>query len=92
MCNEFIVNSYDSLATGFICKYIECGNNNLRRQDIQGFFHDDGKIYVIKTVFTGKGSFYGKKIGRKVISRWRNIEIDDEFDCWLTKNIDGRYL
>ena len=35
---EFIDNDYDSLATGFICDYIEYGKNELRRQDIQGFF------------------------------------------------------
>ena len=38
---EFKDNDYDSLATGFICKYIEYGKNNLRRQDIDGFFYDD---------------------------------------------------
>ena len=35
---EFMDNNYDSLATGFICKYTEYGKNQLRRQDIKGFF------------------------------------------------------
>lgn len=34
----------DSLATGFICKYQEYGTCNLRRQDIKGFFYDDGSV------------------------------------------------
>jgi len=84
---EFIDNEYDSLATGFTCKYVECGKNNLRRQDIQGFFCDDGNVYVIKTDLVRSGEQYGNKIGKKIISRWENIEIDDEFDFWLVEQI-----
>ena len=82
---EFVDNEYDSLATGFTCKYIEYGKNNLRRQDIEGFFYDDGNIYVTKEDLIERGERYGKKVGRKVISRWENIEIDDEFDFWLAE-------
>ena len=82
---EFIDNEYDSLATGFTCKFIEYGKNNLRRQDIKGFFYDDGNVYVIKTDLIERGERFGEKIGRKVISRWENIEIDDEFDFWLAE-------
>jgi N-acylneuraminate cytidylyltransferase len=84
---EFIDNKYDSLATGFICKYAEYGKNNLRRQDIKGFFYDDGNVYVIKAGLIIKGERYGSKIGRKIISRWENIEIDDEFDFWVAEKI-----
>jgi len=84
---EFKDNDYDSLATGFICDYIEYGKNQLRRQDIEGFFYDDGNVYVIKADIIKKGDRCGKKIGRKVISRWENVEIDDEFDFWLAEQI-----
>jgi len=84
---EFIDNEYDSLATGFTCKFIEYGKNNLRRQDIDGFFYDDGNIYVIKADLIERGERYGEKIGRKVISRWENTEIDDKFDLWLGEQI-----
>ena len=84
---EFIDNEYDSLATGFTCKYVEYGKNNLRRQDIEGFFYDDGNIYVTKEDLIERGERYGKKVGRKVISRWENIEIDDEFDFWIAEKI-----
>ena len=84
---EFEDNGYDSLATGFICKYKEYGNNSLRRQDIQGFFYDDGNVYVIKADLIRSGDRYGKKIGKKIISRWENVEIDDEFDFWLAEHI-----
>ena len=84
---EFKDNDYDSLATGFICDYIEYGKNQLRRQDIEGFFYDDGNVYVIKADIIKKGDRCGKRIGRKVISRWENVEIDDEFDFWLAEHI-----
>jgi len=84
---EFIDNEYDSLATGFTCKFIEYSKNNLRRQDIEGFFYDDGNIYVTKEDLIERGERYGKKVGRKVISRWENIEIDDEFDFWIAEKI-----
>lgn len=84
---EFIEKKYDSLATGFICKYTEYAKNELRRQDIEGFFHDDGNIYIIRADLIKKGDRYGKKIGRKMISRPENIDIDDEFDFWMAEKI-----
>lgn len=84
---EFIDNGCDSLATGFMCRYIEYGKNNLRRQDIGGFFYDDGNVCVIKANLIKKGDRFGKKIGKKIISRWENVEIDDDFDFWLAEKI-----
>ena len=85
--NEFIDNRYDSLATGFTCKFIEYGKNELQRQDIKGFFYDDGNVYVVKADFIKQGDRYGKMIDRKIISRWENIEIDDDFDFWMAEMI-----
>lgn len=84
---EFLTNDYDSLATGFVCRNVEYGKNQLRRQDIEGFFYDDGNVYVIKADIIKKGDRYGSKIGRKIISRWENVEIDDEFDFWVAERI-----
>lgn len=84
---EFIDNGYDSLTTGFICKYVEYSKTSLRRQDIPGFFYDDGNVYVIKADLINKGDRYGQKIGRKILSRRENVEIDDEFDFWLAEKI-----
>lgn len=84
---EFQDNQYDSLATGFICKYKEYGKNALRRQDIQGFFYDDGNLYIMKSELIKKGDRYGENIGKKIISRWENVEIDDSFDFWITEKI-----
>ncbi len=77
----------DSLATGFICKYVEHGKNELRRQDIPGFFYDDGNVYIMKAHLVGQGDRYGKRIERVLLDREQNVEIDDEFDFWLTEQI-----
>lgn len=84
---EFIENDYDSLATGFICDYKEYGSNILPRQQIKGFFYDDGNVYVIKADHILQGDRYGKKIGHKLISRYENAEIDDMYDFWLLEKI-----
>lgn len=84
---EFVKNDYDSLATGWICDYKEYGKNTLPRQQIEGFFYDDGNVYVINTENILKGDRYGVKIGRKIISRYENAEIDDEYDFWLLEQI-----
>ena len=84
---EFMQNDYDSLATGFMCDYKEYGSNTLPRQQIEGFFYDDGNVYVIKAENILKGDRYGKKIGRKCISRYENAEIDDMYDFWLLEKI-----
>ncbi len=84
---EFLEENFDSLATGFNCTFIEYGKNFLRRQDIGGFFYDDGNVYVIKAEILARGDRHGKRIGRKIITRWENTEIDDEFDFWVAEHI-----
>jgi len=89
---EFEEKRYDSLATGYICKIVEYGKNELRRQDIPGFFYDDGNVYVIKAGLLKQGDRYGERIGRKVISRRENVEIDDEFDFWVAEKILSEHV
>lgn len=84
---DFQNKKVDSLATGFYCNYIEYGKNIKRRQDINGFFYDDGNVYVIKADLIKKGERYGSNLAKKVISREENVEIDDHFDFWLAGKI-----
>ena len=84
---EFIDNTYDSLATGFFCHYVEYGKSALRRQEIEGFFHDDGNVYVIRGDLIIKGDRYGINQGRKVLTQWESQEIDSEFDLWLVEKL-----
>ena len=93
---RFTKSGADNLATGFECKYVEYGRNNLRRQDINGFFYDDGNIYIIKADLIKSGDRYGGKTEKYHTSREENVDIDNEFDLWvaeqilLKRNIGGR--
>lgn len=84
---RFLDSGADSLATGFMCKYKEYGTNNSRRQDINGFFYDDGNIYVIRAGLIRGGDRFGKKIEKVILDREQNIEIDDKFDFWLAEQV-----
>jgi CMP-N-acetylneuraminic acid synthetase len=84
---RFLETKADSLATGLICKYVEYGKNLVRRQEIGGFFYDDGNIYVIRADLIRQGDRYGQRIERMLLDREQNIEIDDEFDFWLAANV-----
>jgi CMP-N-acetylneuraminic acid synthetase len=85
--DEYIDGGYDTLATGSICTAAEFGKNALRRQDMTGFFYDDGNIYINKAEWVLAGDRYGGHVCRKIISRRENCEIDDEFDFWLCEKI-----
>lgn len=77
----------DNLATGFICKFMEYGTYSQRRQDLKGFFYDDGNVYVLKAGLIKDGREFGDKVERVLIEREQNIEIDDEFDFWIAEQI-----
>jgi len=77
----------DNLATGFICKFMEYGTYTQRRQDLKGFFYDDGNVYVLKRDLVKKGRLFGKKAERIYTTREENVEIDDDFDFWAAEQI-----
>jgi CMP-N-acetylneuraminic acid synthetase len=78
---EYERGDFTNLATGFWCKYQEFGtHNNTRRQDVSGFFYDDGNIYVLDRSLIEKGLWFGNKVCKKVIKRYQNYEIDDDVD------------
>jgi CMP-N-acetylneuraminic acid synthetase len=82
----------DSLATGFNCTYVEYGKNELRRQDIAGFFYDDGNVYINRADLILQGDRYGARMERVLIGREQNIDIDDDFDFWIADQILERRL
>lgn len=84
---RFLDSGADSLATGFICKLYEWGKYDKPRQKLKGWFHDDGNVYVLKADLIKKGTPWGKKMEKVIISREQNFEIDDEFDFWLNEKI-----
>ena len=84
---QFLDTQADSLATGLICRSLEYGTQSLRRQDIPGFFYDDGNVYVMRAELVQAGDRYGRRIERVILDREQNVEIDDAFDFWLAEQI-----
>jgi CMP-N-acetylneuraminic acid synthetase len=84
---RYIRKKADTLATGFICKFKEYGTYSARRQELDGFFYDDGNVYVIDSGLIKKGKMMGKKVERVEISKEQNIEIDEAFDFWMVEQI-----
>jgi CMP-N,N'-diacetyllegionaminic acid synthase len=77
----------DSLATGLMCKFVPYGKNTLRRQDLDGFFYDDGNVYVIRADIIRAGDRYGTRLEQVELDREQNVEIDDEFDFWVAEQV-----
>ena len=91
--SEFNLSNCTNLATGYLCKSIEFGShNNKRRQDIDGFFYDDGNIYILKREIVQNGHWSGKKIYKKIIARYQNFEIDDEVDFVILEALMKNYM
>ena len=90
--SDFLSGDYDNLATGHYCKAKEFGShNNLRRQDYQGFFYDDGNVYILKKGLIELGKWFGNNIFRKEISKVENFEIDDEIDFLILETLMKKY-
>ena len=77
----------DNLATGFICKFMEYGSYTKRRQELEGFFYDDGNVYVVKSDLIKKGTMQGDRVEKLEITKEQNFEIDDDFDFWINEQI-----
>jgi CMP-N-acetylneuraminic acid synthetase len=81
------------LATGFVCKYVpfgsaDDGTTELHgRQKIEGFFYDDGSIYVVDAATIRAGRQYGERLEHLHNCREGSVEVDDEFDLWLVERI-----
>lgn len=92
--NKFIKESADSLATGFNCFLQEWGSCDKPRQEVKGFFHDDGNVYVLKADLIKKAKnpndIWGKKKVKMEISKKHNFDIDDEIDFWINEQIIKR--
>ena len=80
------------MATGYWCKYKEFGShNNLRRQDYQGFFYDDGNVYVLSNDIIKEGVWSGNNPYKLPIERHMNYEIDDEVDFIILESLMKHY-
>ena len=83
--------SADSLATGYISHHFEWGAfENLPRQSLKGFFHDDGNIYIFKSEIIEQGRWIGDNPIKMEIPGLYNIEIDDLSEFWAVEGILNR--
>ena len=81
------------LASGFDCKIEEFGsNNNVRRQDIPGYFYDDGNVYIHSEQALIDG-VWSRKDALKIYSKEsETYEIDTLLDSVLVDFLLSRLL
>lgn len=90
--DEFESNDYTNLATGYWCKIKEFGShNNMRRQDYEGFFYDDGNVYILSRELIKKGLWCGEKPVMYINDKYMNFEIDDEVDFIIIEALINKY-
>ena len=90
--NRFIEIDVDTLATGFFTHQYEWMSiDNTLRQQLKGWFYDDGNIYVHKPYYLKENKLWGKKIERMVIEEYYNYEIDTEYD-WIILEALMKYV
>ena len=77
---EFSKNDYDAVASGIITKFIEWPTNMKRTQDLEGFFIDNGAVYVYKESLIKQKTLLSKNSGRVFVDKEEYVDIDDEFD------------
>lgn len=83
----------DNVATGYHCKMRAFGSyDNLRRQDIKGFFFDDGNVYVLDPKVIEAGRWSGDRIEFVLTRREETYEIDDEVDFFIVEKLLEREL
>lgn len=89
---QFLDRGADSLATGFMCTQTAFGSpeNERRRQDIRGFFYDDGNVYVMSAELIRAGRRCGTRLERVVTNREQQLDIDDDFDLWVAEQVVKR--
>ena len=77
--NRYLEKKVDTLATGRIIHNFEWGKyNNLSRQNLKGWFWDDGSIYILKSQDILNNKWVGKKTYKYNLEKKYNLlEIDD---------------
>ena len=63
----------------------------MRRQDIKGFFYDDGSVYILTPSLIYKNQWSGDNIKKIVNERQFSYEIDDEIDFFILEQLIKKY-
>ena len=88
--------NFSNLATGYYIKNIEYGtHNNLRRQDIKGYFYDDGSVYILPKILVEKAKWCGINPLLYENKKQFSYEIDDLIDLKILEKLFedyGKYI
>jgi CMP-N,N'-diacetyllegionaminic acid synthase len=77
---EFSDKKFDAVASGIITKFIEWPTNMKRTQDLNGFFIDNGAVYVYSELLIHEKTILTKNFGTVLVDKSEYVDIDDEFD------------
>ena len=84
----FLAQKCDTLATGYISKHFAWGAfDNGPRQKLEGYFHDDGNVYIFQSQVLKAGKWIGDRPFRMEVPHIYNLEIDTIVDFWAIEGI-----
>lgn len=90
---KFFKSGADTLATGFQSFEYEWGSTqNTPRQELTGWFYDDGNVYVNKASVIRSGKWVGKKKFPMIVDKIFNPEIDDMVEFYIVEQLMKKYL
>lgn len=90
---EFLNSSVDCLATGTLIDEGEWGTYNTQPKnficcnDIKGYFHDDGNVYIYKRPLIDQDTVFAENNVKIILSQEENMDVNREFDFQMTEAI-----
>ena len=77
---EFSEKNFDAVASGIMTKLIEWPTSMKRTQDLNGFFIDNGAVFVYKESLIKQKTILSENSGKILVDKSECVDIDDEFD------------
>jgi len=84
---EFSEKNFDAVASGIMTKLIEWPTSMKRTQDLDGFFIDNGAVFVYKESLIKQKTILSENCGKILVDKSEYVDIDDEFDFKITEFI-----
>jgi CMP-N,N'-diacetyllegionaminic acid synthase len=84
---KFVDKKFDAVASGIIAKYVKWPTNMKRTQDLEGYFIDNGAVYVYNESLIRRKTLLSKKFGTVLVDKSEYVDIDDEFDFKMAEVI-----
>lgn len=88
---KFFAEGADSLGTVHKDYSYEYGQDMPRRQEIRPRLVDNGNVYVLRAEVIWAGRWLGDRLAVFETTREEGMEIDDEFDLWLTEQVLAKW-